>query len=90
MQKKFLKYCESIGVNPGSKILLAVSGGLDSMALLHLFRLSGFSIQVAHCNFKLRGEESDGDEAFVSQVCGVHGIPTVSYTHLTLPTILLV
>lgn len=75
MQKKFLKYCESIGVNPGIKILLAVSGGLDSMALLHLFRLSGFSIQVAHCNFKLRGEESDGDEAFVSRVCGVHGIP---------------
>ena len=68
MQKKFLKYCESIGLKSEVKILLAVSGGLDSMALFHLFRLSGFSRQVAHCKFKLRCEESDGDEVFV-KVC---------------------
>jgi tRNA(Ile)-lysidine synthase len=74
MQKKFLKYCERIGLNPANKLLIAVSGGLDSMALLHLFRLSGFAVHVAHCNFKLRGEESDGDEAFVKEVCAKYGI----------------
>lgn len=69
MQKQFLKYIEKIGVNTEAKILVAVSGGLDSMALLHLFHLSGFSIEVAHCNFNLRGTESDADEQFVKAVC---------------------
>lgn len=50
-------------------ILLAVSGGIDSMYLLHrapeLF--PGASFAIAHCNFSLRGEESDGDEQFVRQ-----------------------
>ncbi len=74
MQKRFLKYCESIGLNPDVKVLVAVSAGLDSMALLHLFRLSGFSVQVAHCNFNLRGEESDGDEVFVKEICAKYDI----------------
>ena len=69
MQKQFLKYCEKIGLTKETKILLTVSGGLDSMALLHLFHLSGFSIEVAHCNFNLRGEESNGDELFVKETC---------------------
>jgi len=69
MQKQFLKYCEKIGLSKKTKILLTVSGGLDSMALLHLFHLSGFSIEVAHCNFNLRGEESNGDEQFVKETC---------------------
>jgi len=47
------------------KLLLAVSGGLDSMVLLHLFKELGYDITIAHCNFNLRGEESDGDEEFV-------------------------
>lgn len=51
------------------KILLAVSGGLDSMAMFHLFREAGFRIAVAHCNFQLRGEASDQDEAFVEETC---------------------
>lgn len=58
------------------KILLAVSGGIDSMTMAHLapglFRESAFS--VAHCNFGLRGEESDGDEAFVRDWCASRGI----------------
>lgn len=75
MQKKFLKYCEKIGLKNETKILIAVSGGLDSMALLHLFRLSGFSVQAAHCNFNLRGEESERDEQFVKDTCDALGIP---------------
>jgi tRNA(Ile)-lysidine synthase len=51
------------------KLLLAVSGGLDSMVLLHLFYKLKYNITVAHCNFQLREEESNADEKFViSQV----------------------
>lgn len=48
--------------------LLALSGGLDSMVLFQLLHLSGFSFRIAHCNFGLRGKESDGDEAFVRKM----------------------
>jgi tRNA(Ile)-lysidine synthase len=47
------------------KLLLAISGGVDSMVLGNLLKQSNFDISVAHCNFKLRGNESDGDEQFV-------------------------
>ncbi|RLD62300.1 MAG: tRNA lysidine(34) synthetase TilS [Bacteroidetes bacterium] len=47
------------------KILLAVSGGIDSVVMMELFSASGFDFAIAHCNFKLRGEESDKDELFV-------------------------
>ena len=50
-------------------VLVAVSGGKDSMALLHLFQTAKFTIKVAHCNFQLRGKESDLDEEFVKQYC---------------------
>jgi tRNA(Ile)-lysidine synthase len=52
------------------KILLAVSGGIDSMVMLDLFLKAGFSIAVAHCNFQLRGKDSDADEQLVKDVCG--------------------
>ncbi|ESU18937.1 tilS protein [Flavobacterium cauense R2A-7] len=58
----------------GKKLLIAVSGGIDSMVLLHLFRQSDFNISVAHCNFKLRGSESEGDEVFVESVCNRYHI----------------
>jgi tRNA(Ile)-lysidine synthase len=57
------------------KILLAVSGGIDSMVMLHLFKQAGFSIGVAHCNFQLRGNASDDDELFVGRYCDAHNIP---------------
>lgn len=49
----------------GEGILIAVSGGLDSVVLLDLFSKTGYKIALAHCNFKLRGDESDEDEQFV-------------------------
>lgn len=60
----------------GQRVLLAVSGGIDSMVLLHLFERSGFEYGVVHCNFHLRGEESDGDEDFVREQVEQHGIPS--------------
>ncbi|MFA6275660.1 MAG: tRNA lysidine(34) synthetase TilS [Pedobacter sp.] len=47
------------------KILLAVSGGKDSALMAQLFKLAGFQFSIAHCNFNLRGDESQRDEAFV-------------------------
>jgi tRNA(Ile)-lysidine synthase len=57
------------------KILLAVSGGLDSMVMLNLFHQAGYSVAVAHCNFQLRGAESYGDEQFVKEQCDHLKIP---------------
>jgi tRNA(Ile)-lysidine synthase len=52
-----------------SKLLLAVSGGIDSMVLLHLCKALQLDCTVVHCNFQLRGEESNLDEAFVISQC---------------------
>ena len=59
----------------GSSILLAVSGGIDSMVLANLFRNSGIAFGVAHCNFGLRGGESDLDEALVRSWCTENNVP---------------
>lgn len=58
-----------------TKILVTVSGGLDSMVLLYLCKKLTLNIAVAHCNFQLRGEESDGDTAFVENYCTAFKIP---------------
>jgi tRNA(Ile)-lysidine synthase len=50
---------------PDQKILLAVSGGKDSVLMVHLFKQAGFDFGIAHCNFQLRADESQRDEAFV-------------------------
>ena len=55
--------------------LTAVSGGADSVALLVILQNLGYRIEAAHCNFHLRGEESDRDEAFVAQLCRQKGVP---------------
>lgn len=57
------------------KLLLAVSGGVDSMVLLDLFYKLRFDICIVHCNFQLRGEESDADELLVREICQEGYIP---------------
>lgn len=51
-----------------SKLLIAISGGLDSVVLIHLCHHLGLNVALAHCNFNLRKEESDDDEKFVLQL----------------------
>ena len=53
----------------GKKLLLATSGGIDSMVLLDLCHKLKLDVRVAHCNFQLRGDESDDDEKFVKSQC---------------------
>ena len=55
-------------------LLLAVSGGLDSMVLTDLCLKSGLNIALAHCNFKLRADESDGDEHFIKDFAKTHNL----------------
>jgi tRNA(Ile)-lysidine synthase len=61
-------------INTSDKLLLAVSGGIDSMALLHLCINSSYQFGVAHVNFKLRGAAADADEALVIATCKAHQI----------------
>ena len=56
------------------KILLTVSGGVDSMVLMSLCVNSGYNVGVAHCNFQLRGAESDEDEILVLERARKYGI----------------
>ncbi len=57
------------GIKSTDKILVAVSGGVDSMVLLHQLHQQKIKLAVAHCNFSLRGKESDGDEEFIKKYC---------------------
>ncbi len=57
-----------------AKMLIAVSGGLDSMVLLDLISKTNIEFAVAHCNFQLRGDESDEDENFVKSYCNENSI----------------
>ncbi|MEM1216190.1 MAG: tRNA lysidine(34) synthetase TilS [Bacteroidota bacterium] len=57
------------------RLLIAVSGGVDSMVLLHAMHTLGYACSVVHCNFQLRGEASDEDAAFVRDHAEKLGLP---------------
>lgn len=79
MLSRFLEFSEREKLFTGAgRILLAVSGGIDSMVMAWLFREAGIEHSVAYCNFSLRGDESDGDEEFVASYARINNIPFFS------------
>lgn len=60
--------------NKKDRLLIAVSGGVDSVVLCHLCNMAGYDFVIAHCNFQLRGTESDADEEFVADMADRYGV----------------
>ncbi|MCW3084677.1 MAG: tRNA(Ile)-lysidine synthetase [Bacteroidetes bacterium] len=60
--------------DPSARILLTVSGGIDSVVMCELFHKAGIDFGIAHCNFQLRGDESNDDETFVEQLAEKYSV----------------
>lgn len=75
MQKRVAEYIRRYRLlSPDRLQLVALSGGADSVALLRVLLLLGYRVEAIHCNFHLRGEESDRDEHFADQLCQKWGV----------------
>jgi len=79
MLQAFKAYIKFSGLfDQSDRVLLAVSGGVDSIVMVQLFKDAGYNFGIAHVNFGLRGVESDGDEAFVKNLAGKIDVPFYS------------
>ena len=65
-------------IKDNTKVIVGLSGGMDSMVLLDVLMLLGYRCMAAHCNFHLRGDESNRDETFVKKWCKSIDIPYTS------------
>lgn len=75
MTEKVLQFIQKEQLfTPSDKLIIALSGGADSVALLCLLHAHGYHCEAAHCNFRLRESESDRDEAFVRDLCNKLGV----------------
>jgi len=76
MLSQFQKSVLSLIPQAGKRsFLLAVSGGVDSVVMAELFKKAGYEFAIAHCNFQLRGKESEGDEKFVKELATKYKVP---------------
>ncbi len=74
IRKIIEKFLEKYRIPKDAGFILAVSGGADSISMLHAFKYMNLKILALHCNFSLRGKESDMDEQFVKRFCDNYGI----------------
>jgi tRNA(Ile)-lysidine synthase len=75
MYSRFLKYISDENLfSHHERLLLGVSGGVDSVVLAHLINRHNNEFAIAHCNFNLRGDESNDDELFVKELAESHGV----------------
>lgn len=76
LKRKVKQFIEHEGLlEKGDKVLVGLSGGADSVALLRVLLQLGYTCEAAHCNFHLRGAESNRDEAFVTDLCQQLNVP---------------
>ena len=76
MLGRFIDYIREQHLFPsGQEVLLAVSGGRDSVCMAHLFHRASIPFAIAHCNFHLRPGDCDRDEAFVRRLADTYGVP---------------
>ncbi len=76
MLQDFKNYIRKLDLcRPDDRILLAVSGGIDSVVMAQLFKEAGYDCTLAHCNFQLRGDDSEGDESFVRSLASYLELP---------------
>ncbi len=74
--EKFIAFIKKENLfQPKDKLLLAVSGGVDSVVLCNLCKQAGYDFVITHCNFRLRGEESERDEQFVEGLAEIYHVP---------------
>ena len=79
MLEEFKRYIkETLCLTGAEKMILAVSGGIDSVCMAYLFKNTGFTFAIAHCNYGLRGDESDSDELLIKQLADTFEVPFYS------------
>ena len=74
MIKTFQQFFKTHHIDEQAGFIVAVSGGADSITLLHILKYLNLNIYALHCNFNLRGKESNMDEQFVKRFCHTYGI----------------
>ncbi|MBA2745058.1 MAG: tRNA lysidine(34) synthetase TilS, partial [Flavisolibacter sp.] len=78
LPERFTGFFNYHKVPRNSRFLVAVSGGVDSVVLAKLCKISAFDFSIVHCNFNLRGDESSRDAAFVEQLAATYQVPYFS------------
>ncbi len=82
MQKKTAEYMKQYHMaKKGEKIVLGLSGGMDSVCLFYLLKDLGYSLEAVHVHHKIRGEEADRDERFVRELCLQYNVPFHGYQY---------